>query len=99
MHPTTKQSCIDYNIEYRLHKLQILDLNTSRNLIFRVGTAHDRNEEKRVKLFDYYLRKEGISGASILEKTVAERAKNELCIKSWGGDDQNFSSLDIHISL
>ena len=71
MHPTTKQSCIDYNIEYRLHKLQILDLNTSRNLIFRVGTAHDRNEEKRVKLFDYYLRKEGISGASILVKTVA----------------------------
>ena len=47
-----------------------------------------RHLEKRVKLLDYYSRKEGISGASILEKTVAERAKNELCIKSWGGDDQ-----------
>ena len=46
-----------------------------------------RHLEKRVKLLDYYSRKEGISGASILEKTVAERAKNELCIKSWGGDD------------
>ena len=58
-----------------------------------------RHLEKRVKLLDYYSRKEGISGASILEKTVAERAKNELCIKSWGGDDQNFNSLDVHISL
>ena len=40
--------------------------------------------KKRVKLFDYYLRKGGISGARIRVKTVAERAKKELCIKSWG---------------
>ena len=43
--------------------------------------------KKRVKLFAYYLRKGGISGASIYVKTVAERAKNELCIKSWGGHE------------
>ena len=49
---------------------------------YRVGNIHEG--KKRVKLFAYYLRKGGISGASICVKTVAERAKNELCIKSWG---------------
>ena len=55
-----------------------------RNLHFRVGNAKRVKAKKRVKLFDYYLRKGGISGASILVKTVAERAKKELYIKSRG---------------
>ena len=64
--------------------------------VIRVGMKALR---KRVKLFDYYLRKEGISGASILEKTVAERAKNELCIKSWGGNDEKKYSIAIDVLL
>ena len=57
-----------------------------RNLHFRVGNAKRVKAKKRVKLFDYYLRKGGISSARtyICVKTVAERAKKELYIKSRG---------------
>ena len=57
-----------------------------RNLNFRVGNAKRVKAKKRVKLFDYYLRKGGISSTRtyICVKTVAERAKKELYIKSLG---------------
>ena len=55
-----------------------------RNLNFRVGNAKRVKAKKRVKLFDYYLRKGGISGASFCVKTVAERAKKSSIYSKYG---------------